>query len=258
MEMLTVHVFYRALIHVPNLVREAFYSLKDRQQSMQLKTLVTRCLCPLLSQREFGHLREQSVLQRLQDENMQIKVAANASEVIATYTVDEHPLEIAISMPNDYPLRPIEIRDLRKIGISEGTWRAWILGIRQLIAGRNGLVFDGECCRRGVLTLCAVLVYFLRCNCSSWRCASPFYMPIFPFSPFPTALLLFKRNVEAKFSGYDEDSTCAVCYSIVSPTDHSLPTKPCKTCKKKFHASCLYKWVSTSGSSTCPLCRSIL
>lgn len=213
-EVLTVHVFYRALIHTPNLVRDAFFSIKDRQQSILLRNLTVRHLTPLLSQREFGHLREGGVLDRLQDESMQIKVLGNASEVIATYTVDEYPLEIAITMPNDYPLHPVEVRDLRKIGISEGTWRAWILGMRQLIAGRNGLIFD--------------------------------------------ALLLFKRNVEAKFSGFDEDSTCAICYSIVSPTDHSLPTKPCKTCKKKFHSSCLYKWVSTSGSSTCPLCRSIL
>jgi hypothetical protein len=214
LEIFTVHIFYRALIHTPSLVCDAFFAIKDKQQSTLLKTLTMRYLTPLLSQREFGHLREPGILSRLQDENMQIKVLANISEVIATYTIDEYPLELAITMPNDYPLHPVEVRDLKKIGITEGTWRAWILGMRQLIAGRNGLIFD--------------------------------------------ALLLFKRNVEAKFSGFDEDSTCSICYSIVSPTDHSLPTKPCKTCKKRFHASCLYKWVSTSGSSTCPLCRSIL
>lgn len=213
-EYLAIHVFYRSLIHTPNLIRESYFSIKDKQQSNTVKGLTVRHLTPLLSQREFGHLRQADVLERLQDESMQIKVLGNSSEVIATYTVDEYPLEIAISMPNDYPLHAVEVRDIRKIGISEGTWRAWILGMRQLIAGRNGLIFD--------------------------------------------ALLLFKRNVEAKFSGFDEDSTCAICYSIVSPTDHSLPTKPCKTCKKKFHSSCLFKWVSTSGSSTCPLCRSIL
>lgn len=173
-----------------------------------LKNLTTRYLTPLLSQREFGHLRDNSTMQKLQDESLQIKVALNTSEVIATYTVDEYPLEIAITMPNDYPLRPVEVRDIRKVGISEGTWRAWILGMRQLIAGRNGLVYDGK---SYIFILCDLMI--------------------------SSALLLFKRNVEAMFSGYDEDSTCAICYSIVSPTDHSLPTKPCKTCKKKFHTS---------------------
>lgn len=103
-----------------------------------------RHLTPLLSQREFSHLRNKETIDRISDENMTIKVLAGSNEVIATYTVDEYPLEISIAMPNDYPLRNVEIKDLKKIGVSEGTWRAWILSIRQLIAGRNGLIFDGE------------------------------------------------------------------------------------------------------------------
>lgn len=29
--------------------------------------------------------------------------------------------------------------------------------------------------------------------------------------------------------------------SIISPLDGSLPKKPCKTCRNRFHAGCLYK-----------------
>lgn len=63
---------------------------------------------------------------------------------------------------------------------------------------------------------------------------------------------LFKRNVNLHFSGFEE---CAICYSILHQ-DHSLPSKVCPTCLNKFHAACLYKWFKSSGSSTCPLCRS--
>ncbi|MCO5599804.1 hypothetical protein L7F22_053911 [Adiantum nelumboides] len=122
-EYLAIHVFYRSLIHTPNLIRESYFSIKDKQQSNTIKGLTVRHLTPLLSQREFGHLRQADVLERLQDESMQIKVLGNSSEVIATYTVDEYPLEIAISMPNDYPLRAVEVRDIRKIGISEEMWK---------------------------------------------------------------------------------------------------------------------------------------
>ncbi|KZO96166.1 hypothetical protein CALVIDRAFT_555263 [Calocera viscosa TUFC12733] len=67
------------------------------------------------------------------------------------------------------------------------------------------------------------------------------------------ALVLFKRNVTLYFEGVVE---CAICYSVISTTDRSLPTKPCKTCKNLFHNSCLYKWFNTSNQSSCPLCRS--
>ncbi|KAI0042795.1 hypothetical protein FA95DRAFT_1682318 [Auriscalpium vulgare] len=67
------------------------------------------------------------------------------------------------------------------------------------------------------------------------------------------AISLFKKNVTAHFDGQVE---CAICYSIISVAEGDLPQKACKTCKNRFHASCLYKWFNTSHSSTCPLCRS--
>ncbi|KAH8826836.1 hypothetical protein DL96DRAFT_1604472 [Flagelloscypha sp. PMI_526] len=67
------------------------------------------------------------------------------------------------------------------------------------------------------------------------------------------ALGVFKKNVEGHFEGQVE---CAICYSIISVMDGQLPKKPCKTCKNRFHSSCLYKWFNSSHSSSCPLCRS--
>jgi hypothetical protein len=68
------------------------------------------------------------------------------------------------------------------------------------------------------------------------------------------ALTVFKRNVNLHFSGVED---CTICYSIISAQDRSIPTKQCKTCKKKFHSSCLYKWFRSSNSASCPLCRTV-
>lgn len=82
-------------------------------------------------------------------------------------------------------------------------------------------------------------------------------------------LTLFTKNVTLHFSGQVE---CAICYSyallfllglsplfifiycvrsrsIISVMDASLPQKPCKTCKNRFHASCLYKASSFETTS---------
>ncbi|KAJ3861751.1 hypothetical protein EV359DRAFT_46545 [Lentinula novae-zelandiae] len=66
-------------------------------------------------------------------------------------------------------------------------------------------------------------------------------------------LALFKKNVAGHFQGQVE---CAICYSLISVMDGSLPKKPCNTCKNRFHAACLFKWFNSSHSSSCPLCRS--
>ncbi|THH03871.1 hypothetical protein EW145_g5943 [Phellinidium pouzarii] len=66
-------------------------------------------------------------------------------------------------------------------------------------------------------------------------------------------LSMFKKNVTHHFENQTE---CAICYSIISVTELSLPKKRCRTCKNRFHSGCLYKWFSTSHTSSCPLCRS--
>ncbi|KAL9939348.1 hypothetical protein V8E36_002161 [Tilletia maclaganii] len=214
LQALAGHVFYRALIHLPSLIRNWWFSIKDRQLSLHVASFTTRHCSPLLAAKELAHLRRPDALEQLQDEALSVRILSGSNEVIATYTIDEHAMEIGIRLPQDYPLHGAEIRDIKRVGgVSEGQWRAWLLAVQQLISSRNGLVFD--------------------------------------------ALMLFKKNAEAKFSGF-EGRECAICYSIISPIDESLPTKPCKTCKNAFHSSCLLKWVVQSGSSTCPLCRSII
>lgn len=212
LQVLAAHVYFRALQHLPTQVRDWFWSVRDRQLSLHVSHWTAKACTPLLAERELRHLRDPDALARLQDEAMAVKILSS-NEVVATYTVDEHPMEIGVRLPTDFPLHGVEIRDLKRVGVSEAQWRAWLLAVQQMLSGRNGLILD--------------------------------------------ALMLFKKNAEAKFQGY-EGAECAICYSIISPTDQTLPNKPCRTCKHKFHGSCLYKWVSTSGASTCPLCRSIL
>ncbi|XP_033741541.1 E3 ubiquitin-protein ligase listerin-like [Pecten maximus] len=67
-------------------------------------------------------------------------------------------------------------------------------------------------------------------------------------------LRIWKRNVDKRFEGVDD---CMICFSVLHGTNYQLPRLQCKTCKKKFHSACLYKWFQTSHNSTCPLCRNL-
>ena len=67
------------------------------------------------------------------------------------------------------------------------------------------------------------------------------------------SLKLWRQNVEGEFEGHEE---CLICYSIVQVSNGQLPKLGCRTCHKKFHGACLYKWFSSSGKNTCPHCQS--
>lgn len=67
-------------------------------------------------------------------------------------------------------------------------------------------------------------------------------------------LQLWKRNVDKHFEGVEE---CYICYSVLHGSSYQLPRKQCRTCRKRFHAECLYRWFDTSNNSACPLCRNL-
>jgi hypothetical protein len=68
------------------------------------------------------------------------------------------------------------------------------------------------------------------------------------------ALETWRSNLDRHFEGAEP---CPICYSIVHAHDHSLPRISCRTCKSRYHGGCLYKWFSTSGTNSCPTCRSV-
>jgi hypothetical protein len=67
-------------------------------------------------------------------------------------------------------------------------------------------------------------------------------------------LMLWKRNVDKRFEGVDD---CMICYSVLHGTSYHLPRMECRTCHKRFHSQCLYRWFDTSNNSACPLCRNL-
>ncbi|KAF8624962.1 hypothetical protein AX15_005604 [Amanita polypyramis BW_CC] len=206
---LAAHLYYRALLTVPSLIHNWVLDCKDRQLSSAVINYTSTHFSPVIIQAELAHTKSAEVTSDLVDENFKVKVASSTNEVVAAYAVDEHQLEIKLKIPGDWPLHKIEVKDVKRVGVDEHRWRAWILAVQQSIWSHNGRILDG--------------------------------------------LGLFKKNVTLHFEGQTE---CAICYSIISPMDGSLPKKPCKTCRNRFHAGCLYKWFNTSHSSSCPLCRS--
>jgi hypothetical protein len=215
---LASHVYYRTLVTIPSAMRAYYEGLKDRQLSLSMLAFTARNFSPVIIAHEFSALRAPQAMAELTDEGLSVRIAqggggtagAGAAEAIASYTVDEQPMEIGIRLPAEFPLKAVDVRDLRRVGVPENKWRGWLMGVQQTITSRNGLILE--------------------------------------------ALTVFKKNVALHFEGVVE---CAICYSIISLTDRTLPTKPCRTCKNRFHGSCLFKWFNSSHSSSCPMCRSL-
>lgn len=137
LSLLASHLFFRALSTVPSLIRKWLLDCTDRQLSSSVVSYTSQYFSPVIIRTELAHVKSPEAAE-LADENMTIKVAQSVNEVTASYLVDEHQLEITLKMPSDWPLHTIEIKDFKKVGVLEDRWRAWVLGVQQIIWSQVG------------------------------------------------------------------------------------------------------------------------
>jgi hypothetical protein len=73
---------------------------------------------------------------------MNAKISRTLKEVNAYYTIDDQTMEIAIRMPVLYPLRDIQVEGVKRIGVRERQWRAWLLASQAIGSSQNGTIVD--------------------------------------------------------------------------------------------------------------------
>jgi hypothetical protein len=156
---------------------------KDRQLSSTIINYTSQHFSPVIIRTELAHVKSPESTALLVDDNFAIKVASSVNEVVASYSVDDHQLEIKLKIPPDWPLHKIEIKDLKRVGVDENRWRAWILAVQQTIWShvRSLLILIDRDTHRFVQN-----------------------------GRIVDGLGLFKKNVTLHFEGQVE---CAICYS---------------------------------------------
>jgi E3 ubiquitin-protein ligase listerin len=131
LQLLSAHLYHRALSTVPGVIRSWVNDCKDKQLLSTVTTYTSQHFSPVIIKSELARVKNPENIAGLQDENMSVKVSNSVNEVTATYLIDEQSLEITLKLPSDWPLHDIEIRDER-VAVDESKWRAWIFKIQQI------------------------------------------------------------------------------------------------------------------------------
>lgn len=132
-------VYYRSLQALPSLIRSYWESCKNRQLSMAISSFTSRYFSPVLIAHELAHLKDPDdpIGKSLRDNpDFTVKVAVGANEVKAIYVVDEQNMEIGIRLPSEFPLVGVEVKDVRKVGVTDAQWRAWLLAVQQVVSAQ--------------------------------------------------------------------------------------------------------------------------
>lgn len=131
-QILAAHVYYRALVVIPSLIRAWWTDCKDRQLSGAVASYTSTNFSPAIISRLLASVRRADVMESLQGENFTVKLQPAVRDIIVGYLVDEQQMEIALHIPGDYPLHAIEIKDICRVGVQETKWRMWLLNVNQI------------------------------------------------------------------------------------------------------------------------------
>ncbi|KAG6379677.1 hypothetical protein JVT61DRAFT_10198 [Boletus reticuloceps] len=135
--------YHRALLTVPALIRSWISDCTDKQLLTRVIDYTSSYFSPGIIKAELAQVRQSGASSELSStENLTVKVSPASGEVTASYTVDEQTLELSIRMPSDWPLHRLEVRDTKMVGVSGDKWRAWILGVQQVVWQQNGRIVD--------------------------------------------------------------------------------------------------------------------
>lgn len=196
-------------------------TLFDKKSWTNLLATFDRFVCTRFSQklikREIELLRAPASKKRLSPLELNLLHSSISSSILVRLPLGEENafLEMTLIFPQSYPLNSIVVQQTgKRVGVSEAVWRKWLLSTQILISGSTSM-----------LSLATANTPPLIVSCSS---------------TILEALVLWKKNAEARFSGIEE---CIICYSIFQPIDFSLPSKGCPSCKHKFHSSCLVLYI---------------
>ncbi|CAE6428146.1 unnamed protein product [Rhizoctonia solani] len=141
---LAAHIYFKSLKFIPALIRAWHSECQDRQLCASVSAYTRNYFSPTLINQELAHFRASaaSASEILADDTFTVKVAPSVNEISASYAVDEQEsFEVAIRLPNEYPLRAAEVKDVRGVAGMENRRRAWLFGVQNM--AQQGLIYDG-------------------------------------------------------------------------------------------------------------------
>lgn len=141
------HLFYLALLHLPNLVQSCVRDVRSRQTSQAIEKWTAKFISPLIvaaSLQDVASWAETSAKEDPEYENMTIKVGQKSKEINVSYLVDEQTMAIKVVLPETYPLDSAKVLSVNRVAVKEEKWQSWLRNCQGVITFSVGSAHQGS------------------------------------------------------------------------------------------------------------------
>jgi hypothetical protein len=137
---LGAQIFFRLMKVFPSLIRQWHINCTNDRTLKSLNQFLTTKLCPIVIEHE-----EEEILRNTKTsmpDHVKVKVMKKGGQISAIYQQDEVNLDITLSIPPNYPLKPLKIESSKRLGVSEMQWRKWTLKMTSVLFTHEGKLWD--------------------------------------------------------------------------------------------------------------------
>lgn len=135
---LGINLYYLILNYIGSLSINWFNNLKDRSFKAKFENFTIQYISPNLIKDKLNQFQKKIESFTSKDENLTIRINKLTNEIKVIYLIDEQNLEIIFKIPDNYPLKNIEILGVSRVGVKEQTWKSWLLSSQRIISVTNG------------------------------------------------------------------------------------------------------------------------
>ena len=146
MHWLLVHLYYLVLKYAPGLFKAWYLDLRSKQTKVAVASWMQKYFSPLVISEALDEVVDWNTAQEPpagDEKELHVKVSKIAKEVTAGYEVDEELAQIAIRVPPAYPLDPVSVVGVNRVGVNEKRWQGWLLSTQGVVTFTNGSLVDG-------------------------------------------------------------------------------------------------------------------
>ncbi|GKU05040.1 e3 ubiquitin-protein ligase listerin [Fusarium langsethiae] len=146
MQWLLVHIFYLLHKYTPGLFRSWYIDCRSKQTRIAVESWTTKYFSPLIIADALDEVQQWADTQEppaMDEQELAVRVARAAREIIAGYEVDESQAAISIKIPQNYPIENVVVQSLNRVAVNEKKWQSWIMTTQGVITFSNGNIIDG-------------------------------------------------------------------------------------------------------------------
>ena len=123
----------------PSLARK-YYSNCDKQLLDIVMPYIKQMVNPAILDNEIQKIEISQITLKDngQGDGLSFSLFKSTKEIIARYTKGEISMQLKIHIPNDYPLKQVQVEVGEQMKITERQKNKWVLAIRNLLQVRNG------------------------------------------------------------------------------------------------------------------------